>query len=557
MKFKNNFKLLLAALMLLQGVSCDDFYNPDNSTVKYGDDYIRENSELYAGYVGLGTKLQAMGDKTILLTEPRGEMMEVVGFTDELLALYNYEDDLKGNSYADPAVYYDVIIACNDYLHKARAYNDANRISVDQDHYKALISGTLRIKAWVYFTLGKVYGKAVWFDDPITKPENTDQYPVKNLDEIIAACVDLIDGAGFDGIDGKYEMSWTDYILASAGETETGTMTFYYWDMMAPPYFVLAADLALWQDRFQDVIDLVLPQMNATFENERGSTTVRWLCNDTWGYQYNYSFSKSRLSTTFPIGLIYYQADKDQTNRLFSHFYFTGYLLRPSANGVARYEDSEFNPFPSGVTDNRFNFLFSKLSSSTIENPEYRLNKFTGASSSNADDLQVYMYRHIDLYFMLAEAFNHLGKYNELDALINRGASYYIYEQGIELDGFSVYWGDNYHSGSKGDRGIRTGAQGRTGNAVQPRNFKEPVTPENIEHNDMEILREIILEQVAEGKNYPAMIRMARRYNDYGIIADLVSGKYEEPAQREKVRSKILAGAYFVPWDLSWETSKQ
>ena len=46
------------------------------------------------------------------------------------------------------------------------------------------------MKAWIYLTLGKIYGEAVWFNDPVRE--------MKNLDEIVEGCLDLLT-KGFDG----------------------------------------------------------------------------------------------------------------------------------------------------------------------------------------------------------------------------------------------------------------------------------------------------------------------------------------------------------------------
>ena len=57
------------------------------------------------------------------------------------------------------------------------------------------------MKAWIYLTLGKIYGEAVWFNDPIREMKDLNDFPVKNLDEIVEGCLDLLT-KGFDGIDG-------------------------------------------------------------------------------------------------------------------------------------------------------------------------------------------------------------------------------------------------------------------------------------------------------------------------------------------------------------------
>ena len=87
----------------------------------------------------------------------RGELLEPTENTPaDLYSINNNDDDLSGNTYADPAKYYDVIIACNDYLQKAKEYRDTHVSTVDYDDYRGLISSTVRLKTWTYLMLAKI-----------------------------------------------------------------------------------------------------------------------------------------------------------------------------------------------------------------------------------------------------------------------------------------------------------------------------------------------------------------------------------------------------------------
>ena len=72
----------------------------------------------------------------------------------------------------------------------------------------------------------------------------------------------------------------------------------------------------------------------------------------------------------------------------------------------------------------------------------------------------------------------------------------------------------------------------------------------NVQNNDEEILKEMMLEMACEGKVYPAMIRMAKRYNDNSFMAKYISEKYETTGNAEDIRSKIMNGDYFIKWNL-------
>lgn len=75
MKRINILRNLIIGLAMVACASCSDFFEPDNNTILRGDDYMRENSELYAGFLGIVTKVQAIGDKAIYLTDTRAELL--------------------------------------------------------------------------------------------------------------------------------------------------------------------------------------------------------------------------------------------------------------------------------------------------------------------------------------------------------------------------------------------------------------------------------------------------------------------------------------------------
>lgn len=89
--FKPLSLLLIATLSL---TACSDFFEPETDDVLKGDDYIDTSTEMYTGYLGIVTKMQAIGDKAIYLTDTRGELLEpTVNTPSDLIALYRYMDD--------------------------------------------------------------------------------------------------------------------------------------------------------------------------------------------------------------------------------------------------------------------------------------------------------------------------------------------------------------------------------------------------------------------------------------------------------------------------------
>ena len=76
-------KILLSTLILCGAAvmsGCSDFFDVQTDNVLDNDKYITEENEVYSGYIGLMTKMQAIGDKVIYLNEVRGEMVKPTTF---------------------------------------------------------------------------------------------------------------------------------------------------------------------------------------------------------------------------------------------------------------------------------------------------------------------------------------------------------------------------------------------------------------------------------------------------------------------------------------------
>lgn len=532
------WKCLLLSMVITLG-ACESFFNVETDNVLDHDDYISQESEMYAGYIGIMTKVQAIGDKAIYLTDTRGELLEPTkNAKSELYSLYNYETDLTGNSYADPAAYYDVIIACNDYLLRIYEYKEKNKTSVNIDHYQALVSCTLRVKAWVYLTLGKVYGEAVWFDDPMREKKDLSQFPLKNLDEIVTSCKELLVN-GFDGVNGRLSISWKEWLDP---ETETSESIYRYWDSMTPEYFALYAELCLWSGEYQKTVDLILSAMNARFAATVNDATP-WMRNDKIGGVYGTIWNLLNPAPQETVSAILYDYTQNQTNSLLKHFgseYPNEYLLAPSTVGRTRFSDTSFNPLGGAAADRREGVTFAKDAAGNYVIQKFRPISKPARANAYQDDVHIYIYRAGELYCMLAEALNNLGRTAEASALINAGINGSFPNGGVSWAGFTDAWTTAWRVGEKNRTYADKGVRGIFG--LANRKFTD-----DQQANDMQILDEMMLEFPCEGKIYPAMVRMAKRYNNYNIIADRVCPKYTNP---EDIRAKILAGGYFLHWNL-------
>lgn len=557
-------------VMALMGVavlaSCSDYFNPETDDELDGKKYISSSTEMYTGFLGIMTKLQAVGDKEILLTDTRADLLEpTTQSSADIIALYNYDKDLQGNPYANPAGYYEVIIACNDYLAKMKEYK--SKPNVDKTVYESLVSSVTRIKVWTYKTIGEIYGKAVWFDDPITKVSairDSTNYQVLDMAQLVDKCLDVMDN-GVDGVPANKTIDWIAW-LDPQNVSSVANSQYRKWNWMVPPYEGVLAELCLWKGAYLDAAgadatsyyqraaDQLLKALNVYIDDENysGNSPYYLPCATTPGHYKSFWDWEQPYQAEAVCALIY-DYTNNQTNTLLKHFsneYPNQYQLRPNELEMEHYSDKTFNP---GGTDGdtRTKCLFGK---SGGENYIAKFRPVGSTHRANAfqDDVHIYLYRATQYHMMLAEALNHLDRFKALDAVLNTGVKATEYsETDPEWRGFTQNWTSSAAWGTRkypsmGIRGcLNLNAVGILKNIAQLGSRKATER-----HNDELILNEIMMEFACEGKTYPAMNRMAVRYGDPSIITSRVCRKYEGTGHEADVRAKIMDGGYWVPYEM-------
>ncbi len=572
--------LLLAAMSVS---SCSDFFDPDTDDELNGEDYISSDTEMYTGFLGIMTKLQAIGDKEILLTDTRGEVVEVSDRSiPELIAIYNYDEDLSGNSYANPAGYYEVVIACNDYLAKMKEYR--NEPGVDADIWSSLVSSTVRIKAWIYKTLAEIYGEAVWFDDPVTKvTELTAANGFQHLElaQVIDKCMELLDN-GYEGVSSDITINWIEW-LDPENVTSVADSKYRKWNYMVPPYAGIYAELCLWkaatiealapdsptQDPaatvyYQKAVDLLFATLNEVINtNSDHSSNPYWIPSAWSKGKFSSFYDSADPVANENVAALIYDYANNQTNTLLKHFsneYPNEYLLRPNAKAIENFLAETYE------SDSRYTATF-KMNAGEYYIAKFRPVGSTARANAYQDDVHIYIYRSQFYHLLLAEGLNHLDRFEAMDAVFNSGFTSSDYKNAVlngepGWEGFTRNWTAEpewasstkyYHEGIRNSQGcpslrkVVTSLSGVTAHDAH-------------KTNDLEILGETMLSFCVEGKVYPMMNRMALRYRDPGIIADRVAPKYESAGKDAEIRGKILScdeGPNWVKYDLMVDDLKQ
>lgn len=559
--------------------SCSDFFNPTTDDEFSGEDGFTSNTEMYTGFLGIMTKLQEVGDKEILLTEPRGELIEPSDVsTSELIALYNYDQNLQNNSYANPAGYYEVVIACNDYLKNMEQYKTSP--NADQDAWEALVASTVRTKVWAYKTLAEIYGQAIWFDDAITEVteiRNGDTFRLLQLPQLIDQCLQLLQN-GYDGVSTDQEINWYEW-LDPTHVNSLANSEYRKWNYIVPAYAGLYAELCLWKGAVMDAAgenattyykaaaDVLLKKLGEQINvaSDPGSN-VYWLPSAATPGHYTPIWNNAQPYPYESVSAIIYDYTKNQTNTLLKHFsneYPNKYWLRPSQAGIDRFLSATFNPGAT-TNDTRYKCCFGTSSGQPY------LAKFRPVNSSvrvNAyqDDCHIFIYRATQYHMMLSEALNHLKRFQAFNSVFNSGVKAGETDgcfvagsaewEGFEstIDATKCDWTGTANFGTRRypSMGVR-GCFGLTARPVKD-NIFDLGEQGTLKYNDLAILDEAMLEFAGEGKVYPLMNRMAVRYNDPKLIADRVCQKYTSEAIAATVRSRIMDGGYWVPFDLGME----
>lgn len=573
---KEILKYICAICLVCSLGACGDFFDPSTDDELDGDKGFTSNTEMYTGFLGIITKIQAVGDKEILLTETRGDLIEPSEeSTDELIALYNYEPNLQDNSYANPKGYYEVVLACNDYLKNMSRYK--SNPNADEEAWRQLISSTVRIKAWAYKTLAEIYGQAIWLDDAnidIQAIQSGDKYPVLSLEQVIDKALALLDN-GYDGVPSDLDINWIAWLDPSKVNS-IASSEYRKWTYIVPTYAGVYSELCLWKGAvmdaagigadayYQKAADLLLAALGAQINvtSDPGSN-VYWLPSAATPGHYAPIWNNSQPYPYEAVSAIIYDYTKNQTNTLLKHFsdeYPNKYWLRPAAVSQERFISTDFNPGAT-TNDTRYKCVFGN------HNGHVYLAKFRPTNSTirpnpYQDDCHIFIYRATQYHMMLAEALNHLRRFTAMNAVLNIGVKAGDTEECFnanseEWQGFAstvdptksdwtgtANWGTRKYP----SMGVR-GCFGLTARPVKL-GIHELGEEKTYRFNDMALLDESMLEFAAEGKVYPMMNRMAVRYNDASIVADRVCRKYTDAGLAATVRSRILDGAYWVPFNL-------
>lgn len=426
MKAKHIIYVILGILTL--GVSsCSDFFDQDSDHVTFADDKnINEPGDTIYSLTGILQQLQALGDRTVLLGEARGDLVSVTNAASSDLrdlANFNVGDD---NQYNSPKDYYAVINNCNFYIAKCdTAIKDSRNNYIFMREYAAVKA----IRAWTYLQLAINYGHVPFVTAPILTKEQSDAtYPTKDIQGICEYFLkDLAP-------------------LANVERPRLGTIGTYDSRFLYFPINIVMGDLNLWSGHYADAALCYYRYITTANGNNSyfpiGVDMVQWT-NSNWTSvsafgeirSVSETWSSGReLITMIPGDSLPSQGNYSQLRNIFNSSETNNYevSLTPSKSLIDLSNSQSNNILtsegdviytPSGLSENRSGDLRLITVWSSQNNLRVGSKRVDYQHISKFSSRNIHIYRKAMIYLRLAEALNRAGYPHFAYQILARGVN--------------------------------------------------------------------------------------------------------------------------------------
>ena len=177
------YKFIFATCVICGVVSCSDFFDQESEHVIFTDnDHLNNATDTIYSVVGILNKLQAIADRTVLLGEVRGDLVDITSTANSDLrdmAQFNIGDD---NRYNQPSDYYAIINNCNYFIANVDTALKNNR---NEYIFMREYTAVKAIRAWTYLQLVLNYGSVPFVTEPIlSKLDAEKDYPKYDLQAV-------------------------------------------------------------------------------------------------------------------------------------------------------------------------------------------------------------------------------------------------------------------------------------------------------------------------------------------------------------------------------------
>jgi hypothetical protein len=337
----NKIKLVLGLAVGLSLTSCQKFFDVEsNHLVEADENHLVGASDTIYSVTGILNKVQAIADRTILLGELRGDLVNVNKHTSsDLRDIANFQigDD---NKYNVPSDYYAIINNCNYFIANVDSAQQNNR---GERLFKKEYAAVKSIRAWTYLQLVLNYGRVPFVTKPILSKEEAEKdYPMYGINDICDYFLyddGLADNPELD--DSTQNVSYIE--LPNYGDVASKPSRLFY-----VPLRLLLGDMNLWAGNYLRAAEYYYKYISLrNGENSVYPTTnmaVNW-SDDSWlgwrSYYINFFvdesiYSTSELITMIPMENIPSNGNYSQLRDIFNSTSNNDYVAQVNPSQVLR-----------------------------------------------------------------------------------------------------------------------------------------------------------------------------------------------------------------------------
>lgn len=523
----NRFVWGMIALAFLT-VSCENFFDVNTDDMMNEKDSYSQVGEVYSGFIGLAANFQAVADQYILMSELRGDLLEpTANASVEFWDIYRYEAT-NGNPEVDPRKFYNIVTNCNDFFAHAKNFHQGNPTAIPDNVYLGMMSSAITFRTWAYLNIGKFYGEALYFSEPVADDFDMNKYPVLKLDQLVPELINYME-VGVDSINAFNALDWTK-ILNNKD---------YSWNRMSVNPNALITELHLWAGNYQRALEEGIKAVTCqgVIGGTAGSTTKFTLSDVYANAKWKELFSKTYTSAdNEAFSLVPFDFQNDQTSRLQYYFSNTSpnvYYFRPHESLIGKYNNQRQKSGMNGEDAYRGNGI-----TYTQEGGQPVVYRYTAGRQVYSKDAHIFIYRAADIFLMLTEALNRMGNVEAADSLLSVGLK-------KSWDGTNSLFLHPFEDpiwNIQGNLRECLGVRGRVNLASENvRYYTDESAPLERKQFVMDslIAEETALETAFEGKRWFTLLRIARQTNNPAFLADQVCKKFAE-GEREKYRAYLM-----------------
>ncbi|MDB5121789.1 MAG: RagB/SusD family nutrient uptake outer membrane protein [Sphingobacteriales bacterium] len=533
---KKTFIYILAGITLIVSFSCKKYFTVEPQGYIPAEENFKNADDAVSAIYGLYSLMQPLVDQIFLAGEVQSDLVVEARGADGYLSEIAQNRITSQNPYTDYTNFYKLIVACNNTISGLEKLSRVDPINYTAERYNYNIAEVAYIRAWTYLQLVKIWGDVPYIEHTVTTVDQlTDNPPVQadiileNIEKDALKYYSIMllanpvsnPGAGLN-------------IAGSEIRILRGQFNSFAAQCLLGEIYVYRGNYS----KAKDILGGLVPFGNASNGNVGvfGITTYDY--SNYWQVFRSMSTGEANDGRALYID---FDGSRGQTNNLqrwTSNSIREGgsFAFKPSSvalkkwnetdNMLLKYQNTSLGYFVNpamtdGSTEATQPVLLSNGNPMVGGKGDYirgpgvsyqpvgkdtlifkYLMKERGViknslqnDNNSKNDAMFIVYRDGPMYLLMCEIYNTLGFSNQALAMLNGGVT------------------------NSGYRGTRYRAR------VMP--FELKVGGGDIKKQvDMMILEEKALEGAFEGIRWFDLVRMAKKWNDPSILADIVAKKY-------------------------------